>query len=119
MAHRLTPIGATAAALVVANPHARRVRRGEWRKPAERALGRRYGIEIVSPGSAEEAALLVRERMAAEQRPAVVVAAGGDGTVRLVAQELAGTGVPLGVYRSSGLRVRFPISMTLLNPATV
>ena len=35
--------------------------------------------------------------MAAEQRPAVVVAAGGDGTVRLVAQELAGTGVPLGV----------------------
>jgi hypothetical protein len=29
------------------------VRRGEWRKPAERALGRRYGIEIVSPGSAE------------------------------------------------------------------
>ena len=35
--------------------------------------------------------------MAADQRPAVVVAAGGDGTVRLVAQELAGTGVPLGV----------------------
>ena len=35
--------------------------------------------------------------MAAEQRPSVVVAAGGDGTVRLVAQELAGTGVPLGV----------------------
>ena len=97
MPHRLTPIGATAAALVVANPHARRVRRGEWRKPAERALGRRYGIEIVSPGSADEAALFVRERMAAEQRPAVVIAAGGDGTVRLVAQELAGTGVPLGV----------------------
>jgi diacylglycerol kinase (ATP) len=81
----------------VANPHARRVRHGEWRKPAERALGRRYGIEIVSPRSAEEAAELLRERMAAEQRPAVVIAAGGDGTVRLVAQELAGTGVPLGV----------------------
>jgi len=95
--HRPTPIGATAAALVVANPHARRVRRDDWRKPAERALGRRYGIEIVSPGSADEAAALVHERMAAEQRPAVVIAAGGDGTVRLVAQELAGTGVPLGV----------------------
>lgn len=81
----------------MANPHARRVRHGEWRKPAERALGRRYGIEIVSPRSAQEAAELVRERMAAEQRPAVVIAAGGDGTVRLVAQELAGTGVPLGV----------------------
>jgi diacylglycerol kinase (ATP) len=95
--HRPTPIGATAAALVVANPHARRVRRDDWRKPAERALGRRYGIEIVSPRSADEAAALVHERMAAEQRPAVVIAAGGDGTVRLVAQELAGTGVPLGV----------------------
>ena len=97
MPFRPTPVGATASALVVANPHARRVRGGEWRKPAERALGRRYGIEIVSPGSAQEAAELVRARMAAEQRPAVVVAAGGDGTVRLVAQELAGTGVPLGV----------------------
>jgi diacylglycerol kinase (ATP) len=95
--HRLTPVGATAAALVIANPHARRVRKGEWRKPAERTLGRRYGIEIISTGSADEAAEVVRGRMAAEQRPAVVVAAGGDGTVRLVAQELAGTGVPLGV----------------------
>ena len=97
MALRPTPVGATAAALVVANPHARRVRRGDWRKPAERALGRRYGIEIVSPGSPDETVVLVRARMAAEQRPAVVVAAGGDGTVRLVAQELSGTGVPLGV----------------------
>lgn len=97
VSHRPTPAGATAAALVVANPNARRVRRGEWRKPTERALGRRYGIEIVSTRSADEAAELVRARMQAEQRPAVVVAAGGDGTVRLVAQELAGTGVPLGV----------------------
>jgi diacylglycerol kinase (ATP) len=95
--HRLTPIGATAAALVIANPNARRVRKGDWRKPTERALGRRYGIEIVSTSSADQAAELVRNRMAAEQRPAVVVAAGGDGTVRLVAQELAHTGVPLGV----------------------
>jgi len=97
VSHRPTPPGATAAALVVANPNARRVRRGDWRKPAERALGRRYGIEIISSGSALEAAEVVRSRMAAEQRPAVVVAAGGDGTVRMVAQELAGTGVPLGV----------------------
>src|SRR5687768_8183397 len=37
---RPTPVGATAAALVVANPQTRRVRRGDWRKPAERALGR-------------------------------------------------------------------------------
>ena len=97
MTHRSTPPGTTAAALVVANPHARRVGRGEWRKPAERTLGRRYGIEIISTDSADEAAQVVRDHIAAEQRPAVVVAAGGDGTVRLVAQELAGTGVPLGV----------------------
>ena len=37
-----------------------------------------------------------------------------DAQVRIIA-----TGVPLGVYRSSGFRVRFPIRMTLLNPATV
>ena len=97
MPHRPTPAGATAAALVIANPHTRRVRRGEWRKPTERALGRRYGIEILTPDTPDEASAVVRSRMDAEQRPAVVVAAGGDGTVRLVAQELAGTGVPLGV----------------------
>jgi diacylglycerol kinase (ATP) len=97
LAHRPTPTAATAAALVVANPNTRRVRRGDWRKPTERALGRRYGIEIISTKSPEAASEVVRARMAAEQRPAVVVAAGGDGTVRLVAQELAGTGVPLGV----------------------
>ena len=94
---RLTPTGATAAALVVANPHARRVRHGEWRKATERQLGRRYGVEIVSPDTPEDTETLIRDRMAAEQRPAVVIVAGGDGTVRLVAGELAGTGVPLGV----------------------
>src|SRR5688572_14313398 len=94
---RLTSSGGTAAALVVANPHARRVRRGEWRKATERQLGRRYGVEIVCPESPDETTALVRRRMDAEQRPAVVVVAGGDGTVRLVASELAGTGVPLGV----------------------
>ena len=97
MPPRLTPSGGTAVALVVANPHARRVRRGEWRKITERQLGRRYGVEIVCPESPDETAALVRGRMDAEQRPAVVVVAGGDGTVRLVASELAGTGVPLGV----------------------
>ena len=97
MPHRPTPVGATAAALVIANPHARQVRRGEWRKATERLLGKRYGVEILSPLTPDETVHLVRERMAADQRPAVVVAAGGDGTVRLVAGELAGTGVPLGV----------------------
>lgn len=97
MSHRPTPTGATAAALVIANPHARRVRRGDWRKATERQLGRRYGVEIHSPETPDETTELVRSRMAAEQRPAVVVAAGGDGTVRVVASELAGTGVPLGV----------------------
>src|SRR5215217_2558158 len=38
---------------------------------------------------------------------------------RLTARPKLATGVPLGVYRSSGLRVRLPKRMTLLNPATV
>lgn len=97
MPFRPTPTSPTAAALVVANPHARRVRRGDWRKVAERQLGRRYGVEIVSPATPDETVELVRARMAAEERPAVVIAAGGDGTVRVIAGELAGTGVPLGV----------------------
>ena len=97
MPYRPTPPGTTAAALVIANPHARRVRRGDWRKATERQLGRRYGVEIQSPETPDETTALVRSRMAAEQRPAVVVVAGGDGTVRVVASELAGTGVPLGV----------------------
>src|SRR5688500_2420693 len=94
---RLTSSGGTAAALVVANPHARRVRRGEWRKATERQLGRRYGVEIVCPASPDETTAVARRRMDAEQGPDVAVGAGGDGTVRLVASELAGTGVPLGV----------------------
>ena len=97
MPPRPTPSGATAAVLVVANPHARRVRRGEWRKVTERQLGRRYGVEVVCPASPDDTAAVVRARMAAEQRPALVVVAGGDGTVRIVASELAGTGVPMGV----------------------
>src|SRR5690242_9236294 len=38
---------------------------------------------------------------------------------RLTANPKLATGVPFGVYRSSGFRVRFPIKITLLNPATV
>src|SRR4030095_8897926 len=37
---------------------------------------------------------------------------------RLTASPSDATGVPFGVYRNSGFRVRLPIRMTLLNPAT-
>src|SRR5262245_31914281 len=37
---------------------------------------------------------------------------------RLTARPMLATGVPFGVYRSSGFRVRFPRRITLLNPAT-
>src|SRR2546425_12458861 len=36
---------------------------------------------------------------------------------RLIASPKLATGVPLGAYRISGSRVRFPMRMTLLNPA--
>ncbi|TDN88447.1 diacylglycerol kinase [Microbacterium sp. BK668] len=53
---------------------------------------------IVSGGSAAESSALLRT--AIELGADAVVVAGGDGTVNLAAQELAGTGVPLGIIPS-------------------
>jgi diacylglycerol kinase family enzyme len=72
---------------VVANPKA-------GSSPADEAklveLFRNAGAEIRLHGC-EDAGAVVRER------PEVVVAAGGDGTINTVAGVLAGTGIPLGV----------------------
>jgi diacylglycerol kinase (ATP) len=81
---------------LVANPAARA---GGGTGPAERAAERlrAHGMEvvIVSGGSAAESTKLLRA--AIELDATAVVVAGGDGTVHLAIQEVAGTGIPLGI----------------------
>jgi diacylglycerol kinase (ATP) len=68
---------------------------GAAREAAERL--REHGVRttIISGGSAVESTDLLRT--AISLRPDAVVVAGGDGTVHLAIQELAGTGIPLGI----------------------
>ncbi|MFT4220666.1 MAG: diacylglycerol kinase [Microbacterium sp.] len=81
---------------VVVNPAARS---GAHTQTADRAARRLrehgHTVTAISGGSAEETSALIREALGAGADALGVV--GGDGTVNLAAQELAGTGVPLGV----------------------
>lgn len=83
-------------AIVIVNAHAGSLR-GDPRRltqierllrdagiEAEILLRRKFGIEAAA-------------RDAVRRRPAMVVAAGGDGTISSIAAVLAGTGIPLGV----------------------
>jgi diacylglycerol kinase (ATP) len=58
-----------------------------------RALG--HTVTVISGGSAAETSSLIRTALAHDTDALVVV--GGDGTINLAAQELAGTEVPLGI----------------------
>ncbi|MGP3535400.1 diacylglycerol kinase [Microbacterium sp. RD1] len=82
--------------VVVVNPAARS---GESLRIAERATQRlrELGVHVatVRGASASESSDLLRS--AISRGPDAVVVAGGDGTARLAVQELAGTGVPLGL----------------------
>ncbi|MFT4213050.1 MAG: diacylglycerol kinase family protein, partial [Microbacterium sp.] len=64
-------------------------------RAAARLRERGARVTLVAGGSASETTDLLHG--AVEARPDAVVVAGGDGTVRLAAQALRGTGVPLGV----------------------
>lgn len=59
------------------------------------ALGARYAVEVLTPTGVADATRLAREGV--DAGVALVLAAGGDGTARAVAEGLLGTGVPLGV----------------------
>ena len=81
---------------LIANPKAGRGRQGLVAEVTARLQA--GGAEVHYGSVASEAASLDEARSIASGRTAdVIVAAGGDGTIRLAAKAVAGTGVPLGV----------------------
>lgn len=85
-------------ALILVNPQARCVSGSQWRTWRERAVAEiatRYDVEVVTPAGATDMTRRAREAGCAGY--AVVVAAGGDGTVNAVAQGVRGTSAALGI----------------------
>lgn len=82
-------------ALILANPRARLAGSAAWRDEAMVELERRYATELVEPRDAADTVRRAHE--AAAEGYAVVVAAGGDGTINVVAQGIARTQTALGI----------------------
>ena len=81
---------------LIANPKAGRGRQSLVADVATRLIA--GGSVVTYSTGATEAACLSEARAVAENKAAdVIVAAGGDGTVRLAAKAVAGTGIALGV----------------------
>lgn len=81
---------------LLVNPAARGgAHTGAATRAAERLRAHAVRTTIISGGSAAESTELLR--IAVSMGTDAVVVAGGDGTVNLAIQELAGTGVPLGI----------------------
>jgi diacylglycerol kinase family enzyme len=83
-------------ALIIANPHSRLAAALDWRAVAIAAMERRYAAELSEPRDADDTVRVAHE--AAAQGYAVVVAAGGDGTVNAVARGIARTRTALGIF---------------------
>ncbi|WEG07838.1 diacylglycerol kinase [Microbacterium horticulturae] len=64
-------------------------------RAAERLRGKGVSTTLISGGSAAESAQLLR--MSIDAGADGVLVAGGDGTVNVALQELAGTGIPFGI----------------------
>jgi diacylglycerol kinase (ATP) len=90
----MPPTSGRERALILDNPQAR-LAQTSWRGRAVAEVEARYDVEVVTPRNTSE--LTRRAREAATAGVAVVVAAGGDGTVNAVAQGLCGTGTALGI----------------------
>jgi diacylglycerol kinase (ATP) len=82
-------------ALILINPRARLANSSRWQARVIPALEFRYSVELSTPESAAE--LTQRSAQAARDGFAVVIAAGGDGTVNAVAQGLGGSHTALGI----------------------
>jgi diacylglycerol kinase (ATP) len=82
-------------ALLIVNERARLARTSQWHEIALLELRRRYDTELVTPRDASDTTRQAHE--AAAEGYAVVVAAGGDGTINAVAQALARTRTALGI----------------------
>ena len=81
---------------LVVNPAARGGSVGDLpERVAERLRSAGIRTTVVSGGSAAESTALLRTAL--EAGADAVLVAGGDGTVSLAIQELAGTGIPLGI----------------------
>jgi diacylglycerol kinase (ATP) len=81
---------------VVVNPAARAgAHTHSATKAVERLRALGHTATVISGGSADETSRLIRTALDVGTNALVVV--GGDGTINLAAQELAGTGVPLGI----------------------
>ena len=81
---------------LLVNPAARAgAHTGAATRAAERLRSHGVRTALISGGSAEESSGLLRAAIAAGVD--AVAVAGGDGTVRLAIQEVAGTGIPLGI----------------------
>lgn len=81
---------------LLVNPAARSgAHTGSATRAAERLRAHDVRTTIVSGGSAAESSALLRTAVGLGTD--AVVVAGGDGTVNLAIQELAGTGIPLGI----------------------
>jgi YegS/Rv2252/BmrU family lipid kinase len=65
------------------------------RRALEQHVGEQFQFDVYETTGDEDVAALVRARLAYE--PAMVVAAGGDGTISEVAEALIGTDIPLGI----------------------
>jgi diacylglycerol kinase (ATP) len=81
-------------AVVLRNPRARRAHHADDPEVL-RALASRWRVESRTPAGADELTSAARD--AVQRGAAVVIAAGGDGTARLVAQALVDSPTPLGL----------------------
>lgn len=103
---------------LLVNPAARAgAHTGAAERAAERLRAHGLRTTILSGGSARESGELLRT--AIDLGAESVVVAGGDGTVNLALQELAGTGIPLGIIPSgTGNDLATMLGLRELDPAS-